>query len=76
MIFADIQGSCGRLSNKTMRIIIFDLMTHTEEEDSGVRDYGPQRDCEMARPARLQHILQASRLGSGGVPTMMTMTSS
>ncbi|KAJ7307951.1 kinase-like domain-containing protein [Mycena albidolilacea] len=53
IIFADIQGSCGRLSNKTMGIIIFDLMTHTEEEDSGVGDYGPkgiarwrdQHDC-------------------------------
>ncbi|KAF7368008.1 Kinase-like protein [Mycena sanguinolenta] len=42
IIFADIQASHGRLTNKTMGMLIFDLMTHTEEEDSGVGDHGPQ----------------------------------
>ncbi|KAJ7280612.1 hypothetical protein C8J57DRAFT_1500831 [Mycena rebaudengoi] len=40
VIFADIQGSPGRLSTNTMGIIIFDLMTHTPDGDSGVGDFG------------------------------------
>ncbi|KAJ7913336.1 kinase-like domain-containing protein [Mycena leptocephala] len=53
LIFADIQGSCGRLSTKMMGILIFDIMSHTPEEDSGVGDHGTkgierwrdQHDC-------------------------------
>ncbi|KAJ7239469.1 kinase-like domain-containing protein [Mycena rebaudengoi] len=53
VIFADIQGSPGRLSTNTMGIIIFDLMTHTPDGDSGVGDFGvkgiekwrQQHDC-------------------------------
>ncbi|KAJ6556958.1 kinase-like domain-containing protein [Mycena sp. CBHHK59/15] len=55
ILFADIQGSSGRLTTKTMGIIIFDLMSHTPEEDSGVGDHGPngierwrdQHDCNI-----------------------------
>ncbi|KAJ6550191.1 kinase-like domain-containing protein, partial [Mycena capillaripes] len=53
VIVADIQGSCGRLSTKQMGILIFDIMTHTPEEDSGLGDHGvkgiekwrDQHDC-------------------------------
>ncbi|KAJ6524657.1 hypothetical protein DFH09DRAFT_1096060 [Mycena vulgaris] len=41
ILFADVQGSSGRLSNKNMGIIIFDLMTHSPDENTGVGDYGP-----------------------------------
>ncbi|KAJ6580599.1 kinase-like domain-containing protein [Mycena sp. CBHHK59/15] len=55
ILFADIQGSSGRLTTKTMGIIIFDLMSHTPEEDSGVGDHSPngierwrdQHDCNI-----------------------------
>ncbi|KAJ7475381.1 kinase-like domain-containing protein [Mycena galericulata] len=53
LIFADIQGSSGRLSTNAMGIIIFDVMTHTPEGDSGVGDHAvkgiekwrDQHDC-------------------------------
>ncbi|KAF8214452.1 kinase-like domain-containing protein, partial [Mycena galopus ATCC 62051] len=53
VIFADIQGSSGRLPTNTMGIIIFDVMTHTPEGDSGIGDHGvkgiekwrDQHDC-------------------------------
>ncbi|KAJ6559368.1 hypothetical protein DFH09DRAFT_1083534 [Mycena vulgaris] len=32
ILLADVQGSSGRLSNKNMGIIIFDLMTHSPDE--------------------------------------------
>ncbi|KAJ6477984.1 hypothetical protein DFH09DRAFT_1342071 [Mycena vulgaris] len=41
ILFADVQGSSSRLSNKNMGIIIFDLMTHSPDENTGVGDYGP-----------------------------------
>ncbi|KAJ7813494.1 hypothetical protein B0H14DRAFT_3879173 [Mycena olivaceomarginata] len=55
IVFADIQGSSGRLSTKVMGIIIFDMMTHTTDGDSGVGDYGEkgiekwrdQHDCNV-----------------------------
>ncbi|KAJ7442087.1 hypothetical protein B0H11DRAFT_1749404, partial [Mycena galericulata] len=48
-------GSIGRLSTNAMGIIIFDIMSHTPEEDSGVGDHGPmgiqrwraQHDCNV-----------------------------
>ncbi|KAJ7156780.1 kinase-like domain-containing protein, partial [Mycena filopes] len=55
IVFADIQGMCssGRLSTNAMGILIFDMMTHTPEGESGVGDYGgkgiekwrAQHDC-------------------------------
>ncbi|KAJ7737273.1 kinase-like domain-containing protein, partial [Mycena maculata] len=55
IVFADIQGSSGRLSSNAMGIIIFDMMTHTPAGDSGVEDHGPkgiekwcdQHDCNV-----------------------------
>ncbi|KAJ7755610.1 kinase-like domain-containing protein, partial [Mycena maculata] len=55
IVFADIQGSSGRLSSNAMGIIIFDMMTHTPAGDSGVGDHGPkgiekwcdQHDCNV-----------------------------
>ncbi|KAJ6603744.1 kinase-like domain-containing protein [Mycena sp. CBHHK59/15] len=55
IVFADIQGSSGRLSTNAMGIIIFDMMTHTTDGDSGVGDYGEkgiekwrdQHDCNV-----------------------------
>ncbi|KAJ6465673.1 hypothetical protein DFH09DRAFT_957082, partial [Mycena vulgaris] len=50
ILFADIQGI-----NKNMGIIIFDLMIHSPDENTGVGDYGPagivrwrdQHDCTV-----------------------------
>ncbi|KAJ7774456.1 kinase-like domain-containing protein, partial [Mycena olivaceomarginata] len=50
MVFADLQGSCGRLRTKQMGILIFDLMTHTDQDSRvclltlalGVGDYGSE----------------------------------
>ncbi|KAJ6484712.1 kinase-like domain-containing protein [Mycena sanguinolenta] len=55
VVFADVQGSSGRLSTNTMGIIIFDMMTHTPDGDSGVGDHGgkgiekwrDQHDCNV-----------------------------
>ncbi|KAJ7740163.1 hypothetical protein B0H16DRAFT_1567843 [Mycena metata] len=56
IVLADIQGcSSGRLSTYTMGILIFDMMTHTPDGDSGVRDHGgkgiekwsDQHDCNV-----------------------------
>ncbi|KAJ7118186.1 hypothetical protein C8R44DRAFT_625896, partial [Mycena epipterygia] len=48
-----VQGSSGRLSTSVMGILIFDLMIHTPEGDSGIGDHGvkgierwrDQHDC-------------------------------
>ncbi|KAJ7148736.1 kinase-like domain-containing protein [Mycena crocata] len=53
ILFADLQGSVGRLSTNKMGILIFDPMTHSPEETSGVGDHGSkgidrwraQHDC-------------------------------
>ncbi|KAJ7720103.1 kinase-like domain-containing protein [Mycena metata] len=55
IVLADIQGSSGRLSTNTMGILIFDMMTHTPDGDSGVGDHGgkgiekwrDQHDCNV-----------------------------
>ncbi|KAJ7199363.1 kinase-like domain-containing protein [Mycena pura] len=55
IIFADLQGSSGRLSNNKMGMILFDMMTHTPSGDNGIGDHGEagiqkwrdQHDCNM-----------------------------
>ncbi|RDB20021.1 hypothetical protein Hypma_013049 [Hypsizygus marmoreus] len=42
LVFADLQGSKGTLSNGKSGMILFDIMTHSPDGMTGVGDYGPE----------------------------------
>ncbi|KAE9383676.1 hypothetical protein BT96DRAFT_843500, partial [Gymnopus androsaceus JB14] len=40
LLFADIQGDRGRLSNGDIGTVLFDVMTHSSDGQTGVGDHG------------------------------------
>ncbi|KAJ7641738.1 kinase-like domain-containing protein [Roridomyces roridus] len=65
VVFADVQGSPGRLSTNAMGMIIFDLMTHTDEGDSGVGDFGEKGIARWRKQHDCNAFCKALELGAG-----------